>query len=258
MPPKRKAAEQSSTTAKAAKKTKVTTKEAASKPSVPKASATPSAETVTTDPTVAPGVESSPSKDVAAASTRKASQANLQRSPRPCRATGAFECRQIENPFSEEPLEDPIYVLDGKQSDISLSKKEMPKGQENAAGTFKRGFHCDLEMDVGASGDCGADMISKVKGTFKMHRVWCDGDKELFEGYVDVTVTHGATLRRKGHGPSSGISTPIWAIRARRDEEGEEIGIDEGDGLFFGSGGGSNEFDFDEDEDEDSDEYGYY
>ena len=173
-------------------------------------------------------------------------------------ATGAFATSDIVNPMSDGPLEDPIYVLHGKTLDISLGGKEMPKGQEGAAGTFKQGYKCDLEMDIGGSGACGAGMISAVTGTLKMRRVWCDGDKELFEGYIGAHITHGPTLRRKGHGAGNPWKTPIWAIRARRDEQGKEIGIDEGDGSYRGSGGGRGGFDnFDlDDDDDDDDGYG--
>ncbi|VDC00289.1 unnamed protein product [Peniophora sp. CBMAI 1063] len=321
MPPKRKAAEQSSATAKPAKKPKVATKEVAAKPTkssakkpsaksvaAPKANAVPAAKAVpATIPAAAPIAKAVALKDVAVASTKAsvkpvyagkfdwfstrisvlhseflpagarkprypelyAAILEFQAKPKytgrlalaASGATGAYDCREIENPMSGEPPDDPIYVYNGEQSDVSLSGKEMPEGQEGAAGNFKHGFQCDLEMDVGASGGCSVGMISKIKGDFKMHRVWCEGDKELFEGYMRVTVTHGATLRRKGHPASANLASPIWAVRARRNEKGEEIGIDEGDGSFVGSGGGGSnnfDFDFDDDEDEFDDDYGYY
>ncbi|KZV74025.1 hypothetical protein PENSPDRAFT_682389 [Peniophora sp. CONT] len=309
MPPKRKAAEESTT--KAAKKTKVAAAKAPSKPVASKASKkaappakdrvalspTPTAKTITEPQTK----ESSVVTDPASASSKSLTKSDAEpvysgkfdwystflpflhreylpagtRKPRypelyatllkfqakpdfsgrfalsESGATGAFACSQIVNPFSDEALEDPVYVLNGEREAISIGSQEMPKGQEGAAGTFENGYRCDLEMDVGASGECGASMISKVGGTLKMRRVWSDGDKELFEGYVKVIVTHGATLRRKGHGPSSSMATPIWAIRARRDEEGEEIGIDEGDGSYFGGGGGYDDLDLDDDDEED-------
>jgi len=171
------------------------------------------------------------------------------------RATGIFEFSgrgPLTNPFDDEKLDDPIYICDGTRGKTVFSADEKPEGGK--PGAFSDGFACKLEMDGDKCGGCG--MISSVRGSLKMHRVWSseDGTKELFEGYFSIRAVHGPTLRRKGHGPHQTVRTPFWAVRARRDEHGEELGLDIGNKKYVSYGG---DFGVDNysDDDDDSDEY---
>ncbi|KAI0047093.1 hypothetical protein FA95DRAFT_1285636 [Auriscalpium vulgare] len=39
-------------------------------------------------------------------------------------------------------------------------------------------------------------------------------------------------LRRKGHGTGSSLDLGFWAVRALKDEKGQEIGIEAGSGAY--------------------------
>ncbi|KAI0313309.1 hypothetical protein OF83DRAFT_1142080 [Amylostereum chailletii] len=153
-------------------------------------------------------------------------------------ASGKFHTVCITNPFSEEPIEEPIFITGGKTQDVTFDKGE------------------------GAHGDSvhGCIGVTGGNGFIKMRKVWekitDDECNELFEGYWRVKVQHGAMLRRKGHGPSTTFDTPFWAVRAREGEDGKEIGIEAGGPVSRppspddDNGNDDDEWDSGEDEDE--------
>lgn len=78
-------------------------------------------------------------------------------------------------------------------------------------------------------GGCGVD---SSKGVIKLKRLWksqkkrADGSyAELFEGFVSFNVSYSGLYKRKGHGKGEKLETAVWAVRARRNDNGEEVGI---------------------------------
>ncbi|KAA1473121.1 hypothetical protein DENSPDRAFT_751195, partial [Dentipellis sp. KUC8613] len=68
--------------------------------------------------------------------------------------------------------------------------------------------------------------IEGGNGSVKMRRVWTgEGGEELFEGYWTLWVGYGAMMARKGFGRGDTYRGAFWAVRARKDAEGNEIGI---------------------------------
>lgn len=166
-------------------------------------------------------------------------------------ASGMFSCLAIANPMSDEPFEYPIHIHHGQGAKVHFSASEA--AHSSGTGQFD-GYTARLEMDTDDADECMGGAVSSGAGQFKMHKVWekVDGDvvKELFEGYWDLKVKNGPLLKRKGWGGSLDFSTPFWAVRARRDKEGNEIGIDAGTG-YFSSSAAFGGLDFDEDDEED-------
>ncbi|SJL15042.1 uncharacterized protein ARMOST_18524 [Armillaria ostoyae] len=67
-------------------------------------------------------------------------------------------------------------------------------------------------------------------GKFLMHRSWTQTKRdgsivELFEGYFDVSLSYGQ-MKYDGHACSVDSVFGFWAVRARKDEDGKEIGIE--------------------------------
>lgn len=83
---------------------------------------------------------------------------------------------------------------------------------------------------------CG---IASSKGDFRMSRLWTKEENgklvELFEGILSIRITHSGLYKRKGHGSGFAVSIPFWAVRARKNKSGKEIGPECGDSD---SGGG--------------------
>lgn len=143
----------------------------------------------------------------------------LKEGPGAAASKGIFSCSQIANPMSDEELE-PIYILNGATKDVAFSGTEA--AHSSTVGKGPR-YTAKLDLDTGATG-CG--MMNSGTGTFKMRKVWEDGDKELFEGYWTIKLKYAPTLKRKGFGSGGNGEGAFWAVRARRDTSGDEIGID--------------------------------
>ncbi|KAK0446526.1 uncharacterized protein EV420DRAFT_1483962 [Desarmillaria tabescens] len=76
-------------------------------------------------------------------------------------------------------------------------------------------------------GGCG---IQSARGKFTMKRVWTkanpDGSLiELFEGFFSLMISYSSLYRRKGHGNGDDTEFAFWAVRARKDANGKEIGL---------------------------------
>ncbi|KAJ7434730.1 hypothetical protein FB451DRAFT_1063161, partial [Mycena latifolia] len=76
-----------------------------------------------------------------------------------------------------------------------------------------------------ARGHCG---VQAASGVFRMQHAWTgSGGEQIFEGYMSFNVAHSALYQRKGHGSGDEIDFAFWAVRARRDAQGREIGLKE-------------------------------
>ncbi|PBK89256.1 hypothetical protein ARMGADRAFT_1065144 [Armillaria gallica] len=79
-------------------------------------------------------------------------------------------------------------------------------------------------------GGCG---IQTARGKFIMKRVWTkanpDGSLiELFEGFFSLMISYSSLYKRKGHGSGDDTEFAFWAVRARKDANGKEIGLNLG------------------------------
>ncbi|KAJ6520460.1 hypothetical protein C8R45DRAFT_1120919 [Mycena sanguinolenta] len=77
-------------------------------------------------------------------------------------------------------------------------------------------------------GHCG---VQSASGVFRMQLAYTGKDDagnevNIFEGYLSFDVSHSGLYRRKGHGSGDKIGFPFWAVRARRDAAGKEIGLE--------------------------------
>ncbi|KAJ6598237.1 hypothetical protein DFH09DRAFT_1022544 [Mycena vulgaris] len=80
-----------------------------------------------------------------------------------------------------------------------------------------------------AEDHCG---IQSASGVFRMKHACTvkgpDGaEVEIFEGYFSFDVAHSGLYKRKGHGGGRKSNFAFWAVRARRDTDGVEIGLTE-------------------------------
>ncbi|KAF7798971.1 hypothetical protein EIP86_010200 [Pleurotus ostreatoroseus] len=141
---------------------------------------------------------------------------------------GMFSCGMVYNPMSEEEIT-PIRIVHGAAKSVSFSTAEtLHKSMVGEAS----GYIARLELDTDECDQCG---IKSGAGSLKMRRVWegksATGEKqELFEGSFFFKTQHGPLLSRKGWGSSMPYSSGFWAVRALKGGDGEEIGIDAGDG----------------------------
>ncbi|KAJ3548688.1 hypothetical protein NM688_g5262 [Phlebia brevispora] len=150
---------------------------------------------------------------------------------------GMFSCRQVYNPLSDEEIT-PIHITNGQAKMITIGSTQT--AHKSTAGEWP-GFIARLALNARVSEQCNCGMIKSGTGTLKMHKVWEgrgeNGEQvELLEGYFFFVTENGSTLRRKGWGSRSPYSSPFWGVRARKNEKGEEIGIDAGDGTYRSTG----------------------
>ncbi|KAJ7489185.1 hypothetical protein FB451DRAFT_684403 [Mycena latifolia] len=80
-----------------------------------------------------------------------------------------------------------------------------------------------------AEDHCG---IQSASGVFRMKYACtvqaADGtDVQIFEGFFSFNVSHSGMYKRKGHGSGPKSNFAFWAVRARRDTAGVEIGLAE-------------------------------
>lgn len=136
--------------------------------------------------------------------------------------SGRFSCSQVAEPMGDEEIK-PILITDGQAKTVTFNVGQT--GHRSTAGSVP-GYSARLEL-----GDEGHGcMISSGRGQFKMRRVW-QGEHvgnavELFEGYWDFHTVWSGLLSRKGFGRGEDYSSAFWGVRARKDADGNEIGIE--------------------------------
>ncbi|KAK0506675.1 hypothetical protein EDD18DRAFT_1097922 [Armillaria luteobubalina] len=105
----------------------------------------------------------------------------------------------------------------------------------------QKSFFLARDSDVGSGpaitantgiidGGCG---IQTARGKFMMKRVWTKANPdgtltELFEGFFSLMISYSNLYKRKGHGSGDDTEFAFWAVRARRDVDGKEIGLNLG------------------------------
>ncbi|KAJ7080106.1 hypothetical protein C8R44DRAFT_584530, partial [Mycena epipterygia] len=75
--------------------------------------------------------------------------------------------------------------------------------------------HCGIQSAGGVHEAC---VDGRRRGTGRM---WIS----LRDIYMSFNVVHSGLYRRKGHGNGEKIDFAFWAVRARRDATGIEIGL---------------------------------
>ncbi|KAJ7705595.1 hypothetical protein B0H17DRAFT_1126392 [Mycena rosella] len=136
---------------------------------------------------------------------------------------GRLASRTSNDAMEEMPFD--IKIADLKLVDaLSFSSVERAKFATPPQGGL--GVTGRLEL---AEDHCG---IQSAAGVFRMKYVCTvkdeDGaDVQIFEGYFSFNVAHSGLYKRKGHGSGSKSSFAFWAVRARRDEAGVEIGLEQ-------------------------------
>ncbi|KAK0213858.1 hypothetical protein IW262DRAFT_1518160 [Armillaria fumosa] len=159
----------------------------------------------------------------------------------------------------------PYFAEDGTAKDPEFRIKDMDMPPFPLRLKYIRSVdavgYTDEELDFFPDGDDDSDSVHAnapglmadlklanrnpsarcCSGKFLMHRSWiqtkCDGSiVELFEGYFDVSLSYGK-LEYDGHACSIDSVFGFWAVQARKDEGGKEIGIESGsedDGCCIG------------------------
>jgi hypothetical protein len=135
---------------------------------------------------------------------------------------GSFSSVRIADPFSDEPYDIAVEKLESVDS-VSYTATQRGK----FVGTPTAGIPGVLATLNLRNSGCG---IQSSKGDFQMSRVWTKNDNgkliELFEGFVSLRIKYGSLYQRKGHGSGLTASFAFWAVRARKDSAGKEIGLD--------------------------------
>ncbi|KAF9067825.1 hypothetical protein BDP27DRAFT_1364523 [Rhodocollybia butyracea] len=144
--------------------------------------------------------------------------------------SGSLSSVCFADPFSDEPYD---IAIENVESVDKVSYTAIQQGK--FIGTPTTGIPGVLgNLSLRDSG-CG---IQSSKGEFRMTRVWTKNDNgklsELFEGILSLRVNYGSLYQRKGHGTGMAVSVAFWAVRARKDAAGKEIGLDCGEESSFG------------------------
>jgi hypothetical protein len=136
-----------------------------------------------------------------------------------------FSSPLMEDPMDEMPLDITIDFIESHES-LSFTTSELSSFAAPSAIPEGPGISGEMQF---IDSHCGIDYAS---GVFKIKRVWTkpnpdvDGEfVELFEGFVSFNVSYSGLYRRKGHGPGSDIEFAFWGVRARKDDNGKEIGL---------------------------------
>ncbi|KAF7362895.1 hypothetical protein MVEN_00639900 [Mycena venus] len=144
---------------------------------------------------------------------------------------GAGEENEKRGRLESAVLEDPMEGMPWDIALVDLSLADplvFPPAERKQFASLPQ-TNCGAGIQgrtVLAAEHCG---VQRADGVFRMQRVWTgerDGKAvELWEGYLSFDVVHGGMYRRKGHGSGEKIGFPFWAVRARKGEDGNEIGL---------------------------------
>lgn len=151
---------------------------------------------------------------------------------------GSFVSNAVAEPMGDEAYEIALTGLTKKE--ISFNQAELSKFPDPASTrSVGPGIKATVEL---ADDGC---MPSSGRGEMKMKRVWTkevnvaedvtgvkssheySGSQELFEGVFTLKVKYSGMLKRKGFGSGEDYKFGFWAVRARIDETGKEVGLKE-------------------------------
>ncbi|PIL26436.1 hypothetical protein GSI_12194 [Ganoderma sinense ZZ0214-1] len=143
--------------------------------------------------------------------------------------TGRFRSGAIRDPLECMPFDlalDSLALTDSLKFTARENTKHAFYSEPNAVSSSSMpGITASVELE---DSHCG---IASTRGTFKMRRAWvsADGADEVFEGFFSLKIVYSGLYRRKCFENSLDVpSLPFWAIRARVDKDGKEIGLGPG------------------------------
>lgn len=128
--------------------------------------------------------------------------------------------------MGDEPLE-PLVISGSVKDVVKFEPKEWEFKPSLGPGP---GYLGKIEWE---DDDCGYASPESAKGYIKLRKVWvAENGNVLFEGFLQVKVVYGSTLRRKGHGSGNTYPMSFWAVKKlgeeEEEEEGDEVGNEEG------------------------------
>ncbi|KAK7032677.1 hypothetical protein R3P38DRAFT_2699993 [Favolaschia claudopus] len=136
---------------------------------------------------------------------------------------GRLESVDMQDPMEEMPWEIALTDLEVVDA-VVFTEQERYKFLTAPKKNCGKGIQGRTEL---ATDHCGVD---EAEGVFRMQRAWVgerDGkDVEMWEGFLSFNVSHSGMYRRKGHGGGQKSGFPFWAVRARKDDNGDEIGLE--------------------------------
>ncbi|KAJ7176784.1 hypothetical protein C8R46DRAFT_1188520 [Mycena filopes] len=137
---------------------------------------------------------------------------------------------ELQDRCSVDPMEEMRFDIN-ITSLTSVDTLTFPGAEEDEFITPpKAGPGITGRTELADSSHCG---IQAAAGVFRMKHAWtgkagADGaEVEIFEGYFSFKVAYSGIYRRKGHGSGSNSAFAFWAVRARRNAAGEEVGLTE-------------------------------
>ncbi|KAK0190105.1 hypothetical protein F5146DRAFT_1054022 [Armillaria mellea] len=164
--------------------------------------------------------------------------------------------RQEKSEFSAQVAipKAPYFAEDGAAKDPAFRIEDMDMPPFPLRLKYIRSVdtvgYTDEELDFFPEGDDDSDsvranapgLIADLKlagrnpsarccsGKFLMHRSWTQTKRdgsivELFEGYFDVSLSYGQ-MKYDGHACTVDSVFGFWAVRARKDEDEKEIGVE--------------------------------
>lgn len=131
----------------------------------------------------------------------------------------------IVDPFVQEPYD--MFVTSVEtESLIEWTDDELMQFPERDSDPVGPGINA--KTILGSDGHHG--MVQSAGGYIKLARVWskvgANGQLlELFEGYCSLEVVYEWKFMKKGHGQRGYEGFSFWAVRAKKDENGNEIGL---------------------------------
>lgn len=120
--------------------------------------------------------------------------------PYKSRSVGVFETGEMRDPNSNE-----VYTF--QLTEVSVRQKPAPT------------LRCKI-----VDGGCGVS----ASGSLRMYRCWhkADDDGAVMELYKGVFCVEMSLYKRKRKGKANYCELTFWAIRARKDESGKDVGLE--------------------------------
>ncbi|KAK6981767.1 hypothetical protein R3P38DRAFT_3459856 [Favolaschia claudopus] len=129
---------------------------------------------------------------------------------------GRLESVDMQDPMEEMPWEIALTDLEVVDA-VVFTEQERHKFLTPPKKNCGKGIHGRTEL---ATDHCGVD---EAEGVFRMQRA---GSASIWEGFLSFNVSHSWMYQRKGHGRGQKSGFPFWAVRAKKDDNGDEIGLE--------------------------------
>ncbi|OBZ75660.1 hypothetical protein A0H81_04472 [Grifola frondosa] len=138
-------------------------------------------------------------------------------------STGRFVSACIADPMSDEEYDIEINAISAKAK-LTFTAAERKGFGTPSPTTIGSGISAKLRP---AEDHCG---LASGSGVFKLTPVWqkhtSSGEvQELYEGYISFNVKYSSLYSRKGFGSGDKFACSFWAVHARKDKDGKEIGL---------------------------------